>query len=120
MPVKLLDVTPALPGTARQGRCAPGDLLTCTCRCAAKRMRKCSKSSVARRVLLPTKQSPRQLLILLTLFSLLFSACTAQLTVTPLPRITQESLPVNSSVQIVTSTPTPTDSFIGNAVPRTL
>ena len=106
MPVKLLDVTPALPGTCTRGRCAPGDLL--------------SKSSVARRALLPTKQSPRQLLILLTLFSLLFSACTTQVTVTPLPRITQESLPVNSSVQIVTSTPTPTDSFIGNAVPRTL
>ena len=106
MPVKLLDVTPALPGTCTRGRCAPGDLLR--------------KSSVARRALLPTKQSPRQLLILLTLFSLLFSACTTQVTVTPLPPITQESLPVNSSVQIVTSTPTPTDSFIGNAVPRTL
>src|SRR5687768_17203817 len=67
-----------------------------------------------------TKHSPRLLLILLTLFALLLSSCTPKATTTPIPSITQESLPVNSSIQIVISTPTPNDPFIGDAVPRTL
>jgi capsule synthesis protein PGA_cap len=66
------------------------------------------------------KQSPRQLLFLLVLFVLLLSSCAPKVIATPLPPITQESLPLNSSVQIVTSTPTPIDSFIGDTVPRTL
>ncbi|MGZ9225375.1 MAG: CapA family protein [Anaerolineales bacterium] len=64
------------------------------------------------------KQAFRNFSILIIALALLLSACGAQ--ATPLPQITQESFSVNSSVQIVTSTPTPTDSFIGNAVPRTL
>jgi len=66
------------------------------------------------------KQSPRQLLFLLVLFVLLFSSCAPKVIATPLPQITQESLSVNSSVQIVTSTPRSIDSFIGDTVPRTL
>src|SRR5688572_21582349 len=61
--------------------------------------------------------SPRQLRLVL-LFVLLLSTCTAP--VTPLPSITPESSPVNSSVQITTATPSPIDSFIGDAVPLTL
>ena len=64
------------------------------------------------------KQASRNFSILITALALLISACGTQ--ATPLPQITQESRPVNSSVQIVTSAPTPTDSFIGDAVPRAL
>ena len=49
-----------------------------------------------------------------------FPPVRSQVTATPLPPITQESIPVNSSVQIIPSTPTPIDPFIGDAVPRTL
>jgi poly-gamma-glutamate synthesis protein (capsule biosynthesis protein) len=66
------------------------------------------------------KQSPCYLLVLVTLFALLVSACRPQTTTTPVPQLTQESLPVNSSVEIVTATPGPIASYIGNAVPRTL
>ena len=52
--------------------------------------------------------------------ALTLSSCGAQTTATPLPQITQESLPINSSVQIVTSTPAPTGSQIGDAVPSAL
>jgi poly-gamma-glutamate synthesis protein (capsule biosynthesis protein) len=62
------------------------------------------------------KQSPRSLLILFALF--LLSACAPQLT--PFPQISPESPPVNSSVQINTSTPTPYEAFIGDSVPRAL
>ena len=62
------------------------------------------------------KESPRQLLILLTLFSLLFSACGSQ-TKTPLPQITQESLPINSSIEVFTFTPAPAGLWIGDSVP---
>jgi hypothetical protein len=64
------------------------------------------------------KQSPRQLLLLLILIVSLFSACAPQ--INPHPHITQESLPINSSVQIITSTPAPYDVFIGDSVPRAL
>jgi Bacterial capsule synthesis protein PGA_cap len=75
-------------------------------------------SVIARRALSPTKQSPRPLLLLFILSVSLLSACGPQ--ATSLPPITQESLPVKPTVQIITSTPTPIDPFIGAAVPRTL
>src|SRR5215216_1074016 len=65
------------------------------------------------------KQLARPLLFLLIVFILLLSACGRQTTLTPLsPKITQESLPIKASIQIVTSTPA--GNFIGNAVPLTL
>lgn len=51
---------------------------------------------------------------------LAISACATQATANPLPQITQESFPINSSVQIVTSTPEPYEVFIGDSVPSAL
>ncbi|HJR80690.1 MAG TPA: CapA family protein [Anaerolineales bacterium] len=65
-----------------------------------------------------TKQSPRRLLLPVILFILLFSACAPQ--ATPLLEITQKPPPINSPVQITTSTPAPFDAFIGDSVPRAL
>jgi hypothetical protein len=65
-----------------------------------------------------TKQSPRQLLRLLTLFAILFSACTAQPAAAPLPTITKNSLAVRASVQMVTSTPVPKSTENPNPIPR--
>jgi poly-gamma-glutamate synthesis protein (capsule biosynthesis protein) len=53
------------------------------------------------------KQSPRQSAILLTLFAILLSACSAQSAAVPLPTITNDSVSVSSSIQIATSTPIP-------------
>jgi hypothetical protein len=64
------------------------------------------------------KQISRNFSIPILALALLLSACIPP--VTPLPPITQESIPVNSSVQIIPSTPTPIDPFIGDAVPHTL
>jgi len=64
------------------------------------------------------KQSPRYLFLLVSLLSLWLPSCSAQLTSTPLPQIKQESVPIKSSIQIVTSTPVGT--FIGDAVPSAL
>jgi hypothetical protein len=61
-----------------------------------------------------TKQSQRKLLILLTLFAVLLSACGVQTTNTPFPQITQEALPVNVSVQVATFTPSPTQDAQSN------
>lgn len=61
-----------------------------------------------------TKQSQRKLLILLTLFAVLLSACGVQATATPVPQITQEALPVNASVQVATFTPSPTQDAQSN------
>jgi hypothetical protein len=61
--------------------------------------------------------SPLRLSIFL---AVLLSACGVQATANPLPQITQESLPINSSVQMITSTPEPYDVFIGDSVPITL
>jgi hypothetical protein len=65
-----------------------------------------------------TKQPPRQLLMLVSLFALLLAACGAQVTAASLPQINQESIPIKSSIQIVTSTPAGT--FIGDSVPSAL
>ena len=65
-----------------------------------------------------TKQSPRYLLVLVNLFALPLSACGVH--ATPLPQITQESLPVNSSVEIVASTPAPAGLWIGDSIPASL
>ncbi|HKG54875.1 MAG TPA: hypothetical protein VKB04_11505, partial [Anaerolineales bacterium] len=61
---------------------------------------------------MPTKQfnaiakQLAHLLFLLIVFILLLSACGRQTTLTPpSPKITQESLPIKASIQIVTSTP---------------
>lgn len=61
-----------------------------------------------------TKQPLFQLSILLTLFAVLLSACGVQATATPVPQITQEALPVNASVQVATSTPSPTQNAQSN------
>jgi len=57
-----------------------------------------------------TLQVPRKLAAFAAkaLLLLMVSACGAQPVVTPLPQAAQESIPVSSSVQIVTSTPSPT------------
>src|SRR3972149_2274053 len=65
-----------------------------------------------------TKQSPRYLLVLVNLFALLLSACGVQ--ATPFPQITQESLPINSSVDVVASTRAPAGVWIGDSVPTAL
>jgi len=67
-----------------------------------------------------TKQSLFHLLIYLTVFALLLSACGIQTPVTPLPPVTQKSLPINSSVHIATFTPAPAGLSIGDAVPTSL
>ena len=65
------------------------------------------------------KQSARQLLFLVMIFILLLSACGTQITITPSsPKITQESLPIRASIQIVTSTPA--GRLIGDSVPSAL
>jgi len=64
------------------------------------------------------KQASRHFSIRFPAFVLLLSACGAQ--ATPLPQIPRESLPVNSSVQIVTFTPAPYDVFLGDSVPSAL
>ncbi len=56
-----------------------------------------------------TKQSPHQLLTLLTLFALFISACSPQVAAIP-PQVPQESLPVKASVRVATSTPAPTQN----------
>ncbi len=48
--------------------------------------------------------------------ALMLTACGVPATITPLPRITQASSPIKSSVQIATSTPAPVSSKIGEAV----
>ncbi|MGB8980457.1 MAG: CapA family protein, partial [Anaerolineales bacterium] len=57
-----------------------------------------------------TSQVPRRLeaFAAKALLLLMVSACGAQPVVTPLPQAAQGSIPVSSSVQIVTSTPSPT------------
>src|SRR5215207_616212 len=52
--------------------------------------------------------------------ALLLSACGLQATTTLPPRIPQEPIPINSSVQIATSTPASFDVFIGDSVPAAL
>src|SRR5262249_3850874 len=64
------------------------------------------------------KQSPRHLLIFLTFFIFFFSSCGIQSAAISLPQINQESIPIKSSIQIVTSTPA--SSFIGESVPSAL
>src|SRR5689334_19316182 len=59
--------------------------------------------------------SPRLLLLLVTLFTLLLASCGTQAAAAPLPQITQESIPITASIQIVTSTPVA--KFVGDAVP---
>ena len=58
--------------------------------------------------------------LLLSLYSLLISACGVQVTATPLPKISQEALSINFSPEVVTSTPAPDDTYIGDAVPLAL
>jgi len=65
-----------------------------------------------------TKQTPRPLLLLVSLFALLLASCGTPSTPAPLPQIIQESIPIKSSIQIVTSTPA--GNFIGAAVPSAL
>ena len=64
------------------------------------------------------KQSPRRLLMLVSLIILFLARCGVPSNSTPLPQINQESIPVKSSVQIVTSTLA--GRFIGDAVPSAL
>jgi poly-gamma-glutamate synthesis protein (capsule biosynthesis protein) len=62
------------------------------------------------------QQAPRQLLILASLCALLLASCGLQAT-SPPPQIAQKSLPKISSVQVVTSTPTPEAVFVHDSVP---
>lgn len=62
-------------------------------------------------------QSPRQKWIPVTLFCLLLSACGAQVRAASLSQIPPESLPKSSSVQVLTSTPTPGAVFVHDSVP---
>ena len=80
---------------------------------------------IARRVLFLTKQhlhlhqvqvSPRQLLLLISLYSFLLSACSSPVTANSLPPISQKSLPKISSVQLLTSTPTPEEVIVHDSV----
>ena len=64
--------------------------------------------------------SYRRLVLLLILFVVLFSACSMQPTAVFSPQIAQKSLPINSSVQVPTSTPEAFDVFIGASVPQAL
>ena len=64
------------------------------------------------------KRSLRSFVLLITLSAVLFSACTAQSAAIPLPTITKNSFPINSSVQIVTSTPVPEGTATENGIPR--
>src|SRR5215216_350791 len=59
------------------------------------------------------------LFVLSSLLALLLSACGSQMTI-PLPQITQESLPINSSVEVATFTSAPTGLWIGDSVPVSL
>jgi hypothetical protein len=60
-----------------------------------------------------------QFAAIIVLISLL-SACGQQSAATPFSQIARKSLPISSSVQVVTSTPEPFEVFIGNSVPRVL
>jgi hypothetical protein len=57
-----------------------------------------------------------RILTIITIAVLLFSACSTPPS-TALPQIARESLPVNSSVQFVTATPTPEAVFVHESVP---
>ena len=48
------------------------------------------------------------------------SACGTQAQLAPLPQITQESVPLSSSVQVATATAEPFDVFVGDSVPAAL
>ncbi len=80
---------------------------------------------IVRRVLFLTKQhlhlhqvqvSPHQLLLLISLCSFLLSACSSPVTANSLPPIPQKSLPKISSVQLLTSTPTPEEVIVHDSV----
>jgi capsule synthesis protein PGA_cap len=73
---------------------------------------------IARSCEAATKQSPRRLLLVVSLFAFLLANCRAQTATIPLPQINQESVPIKSSIQVVTSTPAGT--FIGDSVPLAL
>jgi len=66
------------------------------------------------------KKSLRQLLILIAVVSSLLSYCSTQVTATPHPPPSQESLPLDPSAQMVTSSPEPYETFIGDSVPPAL
>jgi hypothetical protein len=63
------------------------------------------------------KQSPRQIWILVSLISILLSACGTQVTTVPLPAAAPKSLPKNAYIQVPTSTPTPEAVFVHDSVP---
>ncbi|HET9589862.1 MAG TPA: CapA family protein [Anaerolineales bacterium] len=66
------------------------------------------------------EQSPREFVLLFILSVLLISSCATPATTTPRPQITQQSIPINSSLQNPTSTPGPYEVFIGDSVPSAL
>ncbi len=59
-------------------------------------------------------------IFVIILFAVLISACRGQEAATHLSQIAQKSLPINSSSQVVTSTPELFDVFIGASVPLAL
>jgi poly-gamma-glutamate synthesis protein (capsule biosynthesis protein) len=80
--------------------------------------RSCKATTKQHLHLRPVQVSPRQFLMLATLFALLLASCGAPFTSAPLPQTNQESISIKSSIQIVTSTPA--GKFIGDSVPPSL
>jgi hypothetical protein len=109
MPKKQLNFTTAPPGTVRlkpcQGRCAPGAGVA-------------RAGQVVALYATYRDQVRQSSCYLLILFALLLTGCGTQSTSVPLPQITQESLPIRASIQVITSTPA--GKFIGNPVPLAL
>ena len=64
------------------------------------------------------KQSPRQLLILVSVCSLLLTTCGTSATTNSLPSVAQKPLLKNSSVQVPASTSTPQPVFVHDSVTR--
>src|SRR5690349_9598116 len=62
-------------------------------------------------------QSPRRIWILVSLISMVLSACGTQVTTAPLPQAGPKSLARNASVQAPTSTLTPEAVFVHDSVP---
>jgi hypothetical protein len=118
MPVE--HVTPALPGTCARGKCASGASVERRVRAPARapglRERRKSVFLFRSRSVGPIKQPPHTFLMIASLCALLLASCGRQNDV-PL-QTSQKSLPKNTFIQAVTSTPTPEAVFVHDSVTR--